>query len=652
MTRDADLYLGRDLHTGENVWLPAEQQFTGTHILGPPGMGKTNLQMHAYRQFCDRRDGSVWVFSNKGDLAPMCRDLAVRDGHASRLVLFDPGLPDVVVGYDPLKPNALPIADQAAQVREGILASWQQAELTRTPQLQWLLYLALYVAREREWTLECTPALLRPGSPLRRQVLPTIHDPKVREHAAYLDGLSHPQQEKLVAPAYARLERFTSHPLLRRILTQRARSLDVAELVGQRKIVLVNLEQYRPLDLEAVRFLGRLILNDLVRHIFARGPRQAPVYLIVDEAQVFVSRELCRLLEQGREMHTALLLAHHFLEQLELEEGDRRLLAGVLQCAMTKALTGQSFVPNYRAFMEHFFLDQWNPRAIKHQDRALETHYRETTRTSDTVSTNQSETTTRTKTRSASKTESADHQFALAWPRMVAKGSTVTRSHVEATGSVDGVGFGSVETAGVMIGASVLPDGTVIPSASDYTGSGSSEFTSHADTHTVADGRAVSTQRAVTEGRVPSVARRRGTGRTHGTGTTEGTGRTHGSGASVTTAPFQEIHQRYVPTNTQHWTLDEFLAVCTQASARLGVGEIVVKAPGAAATFVRVPLVECAPLGRNELARTLGRILAQPYYTPIALLEAQEKAAESGTHDEAPRPRPPRRPILDKTKKT
>ena len=47
----------------------------------------------------------------------------------------------------------------------------------------------------------------------------------------------------------------------RRMVTQQVRGMTLDSVIGEKKILLVNLEQFRPLRTDDVRLLGRFIVN-------------------------------------------------------------------------------------------------------------------------------------------------------------------------------------------------------------------------------------------------------------------------------------------------------------------------------------------------------------------------------------------------------
>lgn len=402
-----DVFLGTNTETGSPIWLSRKTLETHLHAIGPTGGGKSRLLLHLFKNLCREPRATIIVLDPKGSLFTMCRDWAISHGLTKRLIFFDPGDPDVVVGFNPLRANGLPWSTHAKSAREGIRAAWGQsaANFDETPQLQRFLYLCLAATREQDLTLVEAAALLRPGSAMRKAILPRIVDPFVREALEYFDSLSVSRQEELAASTLARLEAFVNDPTIRRIVSQQERALDIGRVLAGHHILLVNLQQYRPLRPDDVTLLGRILVNEIVAHVFARAPSmRTPVYVILDEVQDFATRDLCVALEKGRELGIHCVLAHQNLTQLVGEDGNTYLLDALLNNARTRVVFGGSSVKDLEQILvKEMLIDRYNPRKVKFETKTLESEPVESTRVS------------RTRGRSRARGQSVSHGRGTSW---------------------------------------------------------------------------------------------------------------------------------------------------------------------------------------------------------------------------------------------
>jgi hypothetical protein len=117
------------------------------HILalGPTGCGKTEVQIDAEKQSCPRQVPMV-VYDNKGPHAEQFKDWAVTSGYASRVIYMDLTSPDCP-GFNMLTDNGLELSLQVEGARDAILMGGANFDFAAVPQMQRMLYMALYIAK-------------------------------------------------------------------------------------------------------------------------------------------------------------------------------------------------------------------------------------------------------------------------------------------------------------------------------------------------------------------------------------------------------------------------------------------------------------------------------------------------------------------------
>ena len=381
-TKRRPIVIGTDAKTGETVYLNRDLLQTHVQIMGSTGTGKTRFTLHLNKEIARDPNATIIEIVAKGSLNRMTEDWTIASGRADRLVVFDAGDKDRIVGYNPLAANGLAVATHARAVREAIRSAWGQASFDQTPQLARFLFLALAVARELNLTVVDSIDVLNPRSMLRRRALKLLSDTPIRDALLDFDSLSESKQEDLAASSVARLETFVQEQSIRRILVQQNRGLHLDEIIRERKILLVTLEQFRPLRTDDVKLLGRLIINDLLAHVFARPEgERSPVYLIIDEAQVFATADLCTALDQGRELGLHCVLANQSPGQFLEEDPTGKLMNSIMNCARTKVLFGGLSVEALESLSKEFFIDEFNPWFVKDEITHLELEPIESRRT-------------------------------------------------------------------------------------------------------------------------------------------------------------------------------------------------------------------------------------------------------------------------------
>ncbi len=610
--RRQGVHLGENVLTQRGVLLSTDWFESHVEVIGPTGFGKTRLVLWMFRQLLEIPDAAIIVLSPKGDCVPMARDFAIAAGYTDRLLVFDPGDPEYVMGYNPLKPSQVPVHEHAKSVREALLSAWGQTKIDQTPQLARYLYLALAIAREQSLTLVEAADLLRPGSALRSSLLPRVRDSYLRSRLAEFHALKETRQDEIIASTLARLDAFVMDPAVRHIVTQREQALDIDAVMQGGRILLMNLEINRPLREDDVRLLGRLFVNDLVAHVFARPPQQRrPVFLIIDEVQTFATPELCRVLDQTRELRLGSILVHHNLEQLELEDESRKLVAAVCHNAVTKVVFGGGWIPDLAPLVEHLFLDQFDPKQVKDEITTLECEPVEETRVVPSFGTGVDVTRNEAFTRTSARQRS----------RSVVTGEQEDEAETE--------GEQAGETAGAGASEVVLPSGDVLMTTLWNAGNSFGTFNSR------------------TRRRGTSLQESDTSGSTEGEAHQVGKARRVGVNKSISVQPFHAIKKRRVPSSRTFVNKDEFLTKCMQAVHQQPRGHCVAKVPGKPAVFIRVPVVD--PPYVSLRLRTLARdkMLAAPCYRKREDVEAEERARDEKAED-SPRPPRARRPIIPK----
>jgi len=244
-----------------------------------------------------------------------------------------------------------------------------------------MLFYALATARMFNLGLVETLEILRPGSRLRKALLPRITNPFLFQSLAYLDSLSASRQEELVASSLARLEPFLCDPAIFRMLTH-APSLDITEVIARHQVLLVNLEIGQPLVEDDVKLFGRFLVNDILNSVrrMARDRKPSPVYLICDEVQYFMTRDLCQALATGRELGLHLIAAHQELSQLRDEDKGGDLYHSLMGCARTRILLGGLSFEDLKILVPDVMADQYSPRLVKDEITSLEIEPVESTR--------------------------------------------------------------------------------------------------------------------------------------------------------------------------------------------------------------------------------------------------------------------------------
>jgi hypothetical protein len=607
------IYIGTDISSKKKLYVNLKWlQEKHWHVIGPPGQGKTRLLLHLFQCLCRLPRSTVVLFNCKGALGRMARDSALATGHTARLTWFDP---TSGIGYNPLHPNHLQIHAHAKVVRESIRAAWGQNDFDATPRLAKYLYLSLCLARTFGWGLHEALQILRPRAPLRRSILPRLTDPFLREALLALDSMDRRLQDEHVESCISRLEPFVCDPAIAPMLTAR-RSLDTHEVITRHKILIVNLEIRRPLAVDDVRLIGRMVLNDIASQVFANSGEQT--YFIIDEAHEFLTADFCQLLNMGREVGAHVIAAHQHLDQLRQADGSQEIYGAVMKSARVKAVFGDVESQDLDVLLRDAMIDQYDYKKVKDEIDALELEPIESTRDTVTRGLNIGGSFVVNSGTSSANARGKSYGNSRQWG--------ASRSHTDGLSVV----HSNATNSGVSTGETLLPNGETIQVEHNIEGNTEADASGITTTDTYGEFQSQGEQDSTSETQI------------EGTQGSKSFGLNGGLSFSKSTAPFYEYKKTRRVSSRTFETEQEFLTRCIQKMKALPVGQFMLKLPQKPALFVQAPYVPDPWITERRKQANLTRVFAQPCYETAGiepgrnLIDVPTPAPTPATYQSAP----------------
>ncbi len=329
--------LGSD-HNGRRVSLTEKERMAHTHVIGNTGKGKSKVLQLLMRYDIQNPGCGLCLVDPHGSLYDeVMHDVAQSSPRlAKRVVLFDPArMTDDMLGFNPIPPDAKTNADFVRSMLVGAcLKAWGQDNPDQTPRIsRWLGNWFQILIDNRLTLVDLLPLMSTTNrfQRQRRKLVAGVRDPAVVEDCEMFEQSNQLQRQNLIEGPANRMGKFLRSIPIRNALGQQAQVLDLASIMDEGKILLVNLNGGNTISADNTRLLGTMLVNELFRVAKLRDPhdpRLKPFFLYIDEFANFVTRDVARALEECRKFRMFLILAHQHLAQLR--EEDEYLYASVM----------------------------------------------------------------------------------------------------------------------------------------------------------------------------------------------------------------------------------------------------------------------------------------------------------------------------------
>jgi hypothetical protein len=335
--------------TGDQVLLTNDQRRQHTYIIGVNGTGKTTLlRQIAHSDMGQDPKNGLCVIDPHGDLIDDIIAM-VPPQRLDDVILFDPSDEEFPFCLNLFAP--VPEPEETGRVASEIVAIFRKIfGGAWTPEIEGVIQnvTLTLLARPRGFPLmgkpwaaamDEIPALLamervseedREKPPWKRRVetyrsqfynlLQQQNQIPVWEFWNYsFDSLTPRPRSELTFAVLNQVRRFLANPTVRNIVAQTESKLDLAEVMNEGRILLVNLSKGQLGEANSA-FLGSVIVAKLVVAVFARAkdklePRR-PFHIIVDEFQNFAISSFPMLLSEARKYNVDLVIAHQYRDQL------------------------------------------------------------------------------------------------------------------------------------------------------------------------------------------------------------------------------------------------------------------------------------------------------------------------------------------------
>ena len=285
-------------------------------VLGQTGTGKTGMLLNLMH--ADLMDGAGFCFLDPhGDAAKEITALAPPKLRRN-LIYLDPSDPTHAFGYNPLAD--IPEAERATTAANIVSAFKTIWGYSWGPSLEYVLSNALRLLLDtRDQTLLGIPRLLADDA-YREWLVKRCADPVVRQfwsqQFACWDAR---QRAEKTASVENKVGILLANPFLRSILCQNASTLDLARVMNEGKVLILNLSKGN-LGTEPAHLLGALLISGISQTAEARRnipeAERRDFTLYVDEFQNFATDSFASILSEARKWRLSLVAVTQHVAQL------------------------------------------------------------------------------------------------------------------------------------------------------------------------------------------------------------------------------------------------------------------------------------------------------------------------------------------------
>jgi hypothetical protein len=313
-----------DRGVSKNFGILQDDRRRHMYILGKSGMGKSTLLENMILQDIYNGHG-VCFLDPHGDSAEYILD-RVPSFRQNDVIYVNPSDTDFPIGLNMLENNR---GEESFLIASGMMAVFSRIWAGMwSSRMEYILNNTLLALLETPGNTLLAVVRLLTDNDFRKKIVGNVQDPLVKnfwnkEFASFNEKY----KTEAIAPILNKIGQFFSTDLVRNILGQSKSTIDMRDIMDNRKIFIVNLSKGR-LGEDNSSLLGSLIVTKL--QLAAMGRVDMPesarndFYLYVDEFQNFTSDSFATILSEARKYRLNLILAHQYISQLT-ESGNEKV---------------------------------------------------------------------------------------------------------------------------------------------------------------------------------------------------------------------------------------------------------------------------------------------------------------------------------------
>ena len=324
VVREPVCYFGQTNYRGQmrKFGIKLDDRRRHMYVIGKTGMGKTTMMENMVLHDIYAGNG-VGVVDPHGDFAEKILDY-IPANRINDVVYFNPSDLENPIGFNILEVHS---EEQKHLVAAGLMAIfkkiWPDVWSSR---MEYILNNTLLALLDYPGSTLLGINRLLSDKVYRKKVISKLKDPVVKafwqtEFASYNERYA----QEAVAPIQNKIGQFLSASVIRNMVAQVKSTINIRELMDNKKILIMNLSKGR-IGEDNSRLLGGMLITEIQLAAMARvdvpESERQDFFLYVDEFQNFATQSFANILSEARKYRLCLTMAHQYVAQLEEEVAD------------------------------------------------------------------------------------------------------------------------------------------------------------------------------------------------------------------------------------------------------------------------------------------------------------------------------------------
>ena len=292
------------------------------YIIGKTGMGKTTLIENMVLQDIYNGHGVAYIDPH-GDTVEKMLDY-IPSWRINDIVYFNPADMENPIGF-----NVLEAVDERHKhlVAAGLMSVFQKIwENMWSARMEYILNNTILALLDTPGSTLLGINRMYSDEQYRLSIVKNIKDPIVKQFwVMEYAGYSEKYATEAVAAVQNKIGQFLSTGLIRNIVAQVKSTIDIREIMDQKKVLFINLSKGR-IGEDNSRLLGGMLVTKIQLAAMERVDmpeiERKDFYLYVDEFQNFATEAFANILSEARKYRLNLIVAHQYIAQLTDEVRD------------------------------------------------------------------------------------------------------------------------------------------------------------------------------------------------------------------------------------------------------------------------------------------------------------------------------------------